>query len=134
MRIRSIAGLVFLSLLLIAALWSYLAARGYWGARQSAGELVQQRRDDSFVENKKVREQSARLALGLGLVDQSLPPGKHILFGDLHAHTDWSDGAGSLAEMAAAARERHMRHYLELARLHKSGRLLNHPVSSITGL
>ena len=26
------------------------------------------------------------------------------------------------------------RHYLELARLHKSGRLLNHPVSSITGL
>ncbi len=28
------------------------------------------------------------------------------ILGDLHAHTDWSDGAGTLAEMAAAARER----------------------------
>jgi DNA polymerase (family 10) len=28
------------------------------------------------------------------------------ILGDLHAHTDWSDGAGTLAEMAEAARER----------------------------
>ena len=31
--------------------------------------------------------------------------------GDLHAHTDWSDGAGTLAEMAGAAQERGY-HYL----------------------
>lgn len=30
--------------------------------------------------------------------------------GDLHAHSDWSDGAGSLAEMAEAARERGYRY------------------------
>jgi DNA polymerase (family 10) len=30
--------------------------------------------------------------------------------GDLHAHTDWSDGAGSLVEMAGAARERDYRY------------------------
>ena len=30
--------------------------------------------------------------------------------GDLHAHTDWSDGAGTLAEMAGAAQERGYRY------------------------
>jgi DNA polymerase (family X) len=30
--------------------------------------------------------------------------------GDLHAHTDWSDGVGTLAEMAGAARERGYRY------------------------
>ncbi len=34
--------------------------------------------------------------------------------GDLHAHTGWSDGAGSLAEMADAARERGY-HYLVIS-------------------
>jgi DNA polymerase (family 10) len=34
--------------------------------------------------------------------------------GDLHAHTDWSDGASSLAEMAAAARQRGY-HYLVIS-------------------
>jgi DNA polymerase (family 10) len=32
------------------------------------------------------------------------------ILGDLHAHTDWSDGVGSLAEMAGAARERGYRY------------------------
>jgi DNA polymerase (family 10) len=32
------------------------------------------------------------------------------ILGDLHAHTDWSDGAGTLEEMAEAARERGYRY------------------------
>jgi DNA polymerase (family 10) len=32
------------------------------------------------------------------------------ILGDLHAHTDWSDGAGTLEEMALAARERGYRY------------------------
>ncbi len=36
------------------------------------------------------------------------------ILGDLHAHTDWSDGAGTLAEMAEAARGRGY-HYLVIS-------------------
>jgi DNA polymerase (family 10) len=61
----------------------------------------------------ELREDSGEIeAAEAGRLPALVAPGD--LTGTFHCHTDWSDGAGSLAEMAEAARTRGM-HYLGIA-------------------
>jgi len=88
--------LLFITLLLLAAIsWGYLAGTGYWGQRQSGGEIVTAPRHPDFVAEKRSSGLKAREAL-----QQSRVPGrasKQILFGDLHAHTTFSFDAYNIS-------------------------------------
>jgi hypothetical protein len=84
---------VFLALTAAFAFWAYLAAGGYFGKRQEAGDVVVQARDPVFVAAKQQRQ-----ALAQSSLDASRPPPeKQILFGDLHAHTTYSFDAYNIS-------------------------------------
>ena len=75
------------------AIWAYLAASGYFGKRQAAGDVAVQARDPVFVAAKQQRQARAQSSL-----DASRPPPeKQILFGDLHAHTTYSFDAYNIS-------------------------------------
>jgi DNA polymerase (family X) len=101
------------------ALAAYAAERGF--TLDAAGL----RRGETFIEGD---EQAAFDALGLPFIPPELREGGDALAqitavglprlvtlddirGDLHTHTVWSDGGATVAEMAAAARERGYQYY-----------------------
>lgn len=82
--------LLLLMMALLLVVYVLLATRGYFGVRQTGGEITPVEREASITESKK-RSQ----------LQVSKPPGqageKQILFGDLHVHTTFSFDAFSIS-------------------------------------
>lgn len=76
-------GLVTVALL-VGGLWIYLATHGYWGERQSGGEVTMSPRDSAVVQDKLQRQQEAPPRRAAGGTE------KQVLFGDLHVHSTYS--------------------------------------------
>jgi len=71
-------------LLVLAAVWVYLATTGFWGQRQPRGDITPAARDAGFVRDKTQRQSGADALQGADV------PEKRILFGDLHVHSTYS--------------------------------------------
>jgi DNA polymerase (family 10) len=87
----------------------------YGFIKQSGGEILCPDEADVYETlglpwvEPELREDRGEVQAALGAELPRLVTWDDIL-GDLHAHTDWSDGAGTLEEMAAAARHKGYRY------------------------
>ena len=93
-----------------------LSLSEYGFKRQEGGELLLCRKEEEVYETlglpwipPELREDRGEIQAAMAGQLPRLVEWDDVQ-GDLHAHTDWSDGAGTLAEMAQAAQERGYRY------------------------
>jgi DNA polymerase (family 10) len=93
-----------------------LSLSEYGFKRQEGGEVLPCRQEEEVYETlglpwipPELREDRGEIQAAMAGQLPRLVEWDDIQ-GDLHAHTDWSDGVGTLAEMAEAARERGYRY------------------------